>query len=234
MSIEKQRICENVRELKEPYSVSGLEFMDSLREKTKSHLNQKSSVQNLRAGQIIFMHQDPADRFYFLKAGWVKLFRETLDGDEAILDVLPEGAVFGESSIFEDEIYSYSAEALEDCVLVSYPLSSLAEEVKENGQFALDFLKHMARRNLVKDKELELRSVQKAPQRIGCFLLRLCRGAEGNSKTLHLSWEKAQIAARLGMTPETFSRSLAKLQAEVQIKIKGPTIEIPNINALVR
>ncbi len=234
MRSERQSHCETTEELKGPYSIADLKFIDSMQEKTISYLNQNASTQHLKAGHIIFMHQDPADRFYFLKSGWVKLFRETLDGDESILDVLPQGSVFGESSFFEGGFYSCSAEALENCELISYSLTILTEEVSENGLFAVEFLKHTARKNLIKEKEIELRSVQKAPQRIGCFLLRLCRKEKGNSKILHLSWEKAQIAARLGMTPETFSRSLAKLQAEVQIRIKGPTIEILDINALVK
>ena len=205
-----------------------------IRPQTKAMLKKEGRAQNLPKGHIIFMHEDEATWFYFLESGWIKIFRETLDGDEAILDVLSPGSVFGETACLEKNIYSSGAEVIEDCRVVSFPLSALKKEIEENNAFAVSFLHHMTGKNSAKDKEIELRSVQNAAQRIGCFLLRLCKEAKGNSKTLHLSWEKSLIAARLGMTPETFSRSLAKLQKDAGIRIKGPTIEIPDIGALVR
>ena len=117
---------------------------------------------------------------------------------------------------------------------MSFPLDILAREVKENNDFAVAFLKHMAGKGLARDKDIELRAVQNAPQRIGCFLLRLCRGAEKNSATLHLPWEKALLAARLGMTPETLSRAFARLQKDIGLRIRGATIEVPDIRALAR
>lgn len=235
MAVETKKNCEIViteRFVSNP--LSGFAFFKALRPQTKVLLKKEGRPQNLPKGHIIFMHEDEAAWFYFLESGWVKLFRETLDGDEAILDVLPPGSVFGETACFENNIYSSGAEVIEDCRIVSFPLSVLKSEAQENNAFTVLFLHHLTGKNLTKDKEIELRSVQNAAQRIGCFLLRLCKSAGGNSETLHLSWEKSLIAARLGMTPETFSRSLAKLQKDVGLCIRGPTIEIPDIGALVR
>ncbi|MCF8495562.1 MAG: Crp/Fnr family transcriptional regulator [Alphaproteobacteria bacterium] len=220
--------------LKTAEPLDDLLFFKTLRPQTMAFLKKEGRTQNWSKGQIIFMHEDEASCFYFLENGWIKLFRETLDGDEAILDVLPPGAVFGEIACLENGIYSSGAEALENCRTVSFPLSTLQKEIEESNTFAISFLRHLAEKNLKKDKEIELRSVQNAAQRIGCFLLRLCKTAESNTQILHLSWEKSLIAARLGMAPETFSRSLAKLQKDVNLRIKGSTIEIPDIGALVR
>lgn len=233
--MEAKKNCENVES--EKFTSDPLDcfpFFEAMRPQTKMTLQKESRTQNISSGYIIFMHEDEAAWFYFLESGWVKLFRETLDGDEAILDVLPPGSIFGETACLENKIYSSGAEVIENCNIVSFPLSTLYKEIQENNAFAVSFLHHLAKKSLTKDKEIELRSVQNATQRIGCFLLKLCKGAEGNSKTLHLSWEKSLIAARLAMTPETFSRSLAKLQKDVGLRIKGPTIEIPDISALVR
>ncbi len=34
-----------------------------------------------------------ADRFYIIKSGWIKLFRETLDGVQAVVDILSVGHI---------------------------------------------------------------------------------------------------------------------------------------------
>lgn len=234
MASVSEKVFVNAKESSGASAVERLSVFRTIRPQTKVSLAAASRAQNFAKGKIIFMYEDEASWFYFLESGWIKLFRETLDGDEAILDVLPPGSLFGEMAFYEGGTYSYGAEAIEDCRIVSFPLGFLDREVQENPAFAVNFLRHAAGKSLAKDKEIELRSVQNAPQRIGCFLLRLCSENEGNSKTLHLAWEKSLIAARLGMTPETFSRSLAKLQKDVGIRIKGPTIEIPDVGALVR
>ncbi len=235
MALENRQVWENTEtETLVSDPLDGLAFFQALRPQSRALLKKESRTQNLSKGHIIFMHEDEASSFYFLESGWVKLFRETLDGDEAILDVLPPGSVFGETACLETGGYSSGAEIIENSQVISFPLSVLEKEIRENNAFTISMLRHLAGKNTAKDKEIELRSVQNAAQRIGCFLLRLCKSADGNSKTLHLSWEKSLIAARLGMTPETFSRSLAKLQKDVGLRIKGPTIEIGDIGALVR
>ncbi len=213
--------------------LAAIVFFAAMRPQTKNLLQREGRIQSVPKGHIIFMNEDDAARFYLIQRGWVKIFRETLGGEEAILDVLTAGSVFGETSIFENKAYAYGAEVIEDAVILSFPSHILENETAENIDFALSFLQHISRKNLAKDKEIELRSVQNAAQRIGCFLLRLCK-TEQRSATLHLAWEKSLIAARLGMTPETFSRSLAKLQKEAGIHIKGPTITISDIGMLVR
>lgn len=214
-------------------SLEELSPFDKLWRSTKQLFKSEGIPQNLPRGHVVFMHEDKASKFYFIESGWIKLFRETFGGDEAILDVLPPGSVFGETAFCESGLYTYGAEVIEDCRIISYPLSVLEKETWENKDFTIAFLQHVAARGLARDKEIELRSVQNAPQRIGCFILRLCR-EQGNATSLCLPWEKSLIAARLGMAPETFSRGLARLQKDTGIKIDGPVIEIPNIKALAR
>ena len=83
------------------------------------------------------------------------------------------------------------------------------------------------------DKEIEHRSIQNASQRIGCFLLRLADQSKKNNVIIHLPYDKALVASRLGMQPETFSRALAKLREKTGICIKGATIEMDNLDQLV-
>ena len=215
-------------------SLEKVEPFDRLRPKTKEALKANGFSQSFSKGQMIFVHGDPASRFYFIEKGWVKLFRETLGGDEAVLDVLPPGSVFGETAFCEGGIYTCSAEAIEDACLRSCPSGVLEHEIVENADFMFGFLEYIAAKGLKKDREIELRSVQNAAQRIGCFILRLCGSGKESSATVCLPWEKSLIAARLGMAPETFSRGLARLQKDIKMRIDGNVIEISNMKALVR
>ena len=82
------------------------------------------------------------------------------------------------------------------------------------------------------EHELEHRDVQNAPQRIGCFLLRLCRHHDDVSAILHLPYDKSLIATRLGMKAETFSRALSRLRQDTDIQVSGSTVRIDSIKKL--
>ena len=183
-------------------------------------------------GQMIFSHGDEAKFFYIVKHGWVKLFRETLDGKEAVIDVLTTGHLFGETAIFEDDYYHTHAEAVEDTQLLCLPLSLLKQSVAKDAKLSLNMLSAMSRFRRQQDMELEHRTVQNAPQRIGCFLLRLCNPDTSTPIRLNLPYDKTLLASRLGMKPETFSRALAKLRQETGIRIKGATLEIDTLTQL--
>lgn len=188
-------------------------------------------------GHLLFTYSENAQRYYIIKSGWVKLYRETLDGAQAIIDILPQRHVFGETAIFEDSTYPYSAEVIEPAEILSLSLKKLKNLIESNPKFALAMLTSMARYRRYQDQEIEHRSLQNAPQRIGCFMLRLTPAhTDPGSKgpiTIHLPYDKTMIAARLGMQPETFSRALAKLRDATGIEVKGSTIEIGNIGSLI-
>lgn len=183
-------------------------------------------------GKILFLHGDEAEHFYFIQKGWVKLFRETLDGTQAVVDIFNKGHIFGDTSIFEDGLYPYSAEVVEPSEIIALPIKHLKSEIENNGKFAYDMLTSMAKYRRQQDREIEHRSIQNASQRIGCFLLRLIKqDTEGNIK-IHLPYDKMLVASRLGMQPETFSRALKKLQNETGIEVKGATISMDSVDQL--
>lgn len=211
-----------------------LSLFDSCSQLFKTRLAEKSQSVILGKGQVLFMNGDPADRFYVIQNGWIKLFRETLDGAQAVVDILTTGHMFGETCLFQEDAYPFSAEAAEGSVLLSLPLALLKSEIETNPAFALAMLSSMARYRRQQDQELEHRTLQNAPQRIGCFLLRLADQDSTGPVTLHLPYDKMLVASRLGMQPETFSRALAKLKEATGIQIKGATIEMKDVSQLVK
>ena len=181
---------------------------------------------------VLYVRDDEAEWFYVIERGWVKLFRETLDGEEAIIDVLSNGQICGENAIFNDGRYVSSAEVVEDAVIYQLPVSLLKTHITSNNKLALNMLRSMSSFHSKQSRELEHMKIQNAPQRIGCFLLQLYKPSKAQPIRIHLPYDKLLIAARIGMQPETFSRALLKLQQETGIRIKGSTVEIDDITVL--
>lgn len=86
-------------------------------------------IQKHDKGKIIFIHEEEATHFYIVKTGWIKLFRETLDGTQSIVDIMPAGHAFGETSIFQDNLYPYSAEVVEGGKIAAIPIGTLGSRL---------------------------------------------------------------------------------------------------------
>lgn len=187
-------------------------------------------------GKVLFIHGDKADYFYLVLKGWVKLFRETLDGDEAVIDVLTTHHMFAEHTMFDGGVYSWSAQIVEDARLIAWPTRILEEQISQHSQLAINMLRSMTRYREQRDQEIEHLKTQTAPQRIGCFLLRMASPywKEEVIPVIHLPYDKSLLALRLGMKSETFSRALGILKKETGIEIKGSAVTITSIDRLSR
>lgn len=201
---------------------------------TLQTLAAKGHMIHTRKHQLLFVNQDRADYCYFIRKGRIRLFRESEDGEKVVLDTVASGQIFGETSFFNNGLHSYSAETLEKTDLISLPTDFLKTMLDNNHRFCRNLLDHIAAKSLSKERELETRSLQEAPQRIGCFLLGLCsREKTDGAETVKLPYEKVVIAEQLGMRPETFSRALLKLQKDTEITVKGREVMIGSVKNLV-
>lgn len=208
-------------------------FFKDLDTPTLEKFSSQARLMSQPKGMLLLSQDTPCDSFYLIHTGWIKLFKQTLDGSEAIIDVINDTHIFGETALFNDHHNSFSAEVVEPSELIIIPIHILETAIHDTPEIALRMLKVMSKHRKRQDIELENRDIKNAPQRIGCFLMRLCPYPyEKDRITLHLPYDKTLIAARLGMKAETFSRGLAKLKEHTDICIKGSSITIPSLRKI--
>lgn len=191
-----------------------------------------SQLKTFDKGDILFLQDDEADWIYVVISGWLKLFRETVDGNEAVIDMITRGQLVGDTAVIENGIHQFGASAIEETVVLRIPSSLLKTAIKEDHQMALAMVSSLSKLRLRQTQEIESLTLQNASQRIGCFLLRLCHLNAEEPIALTLPYDKSLIAARLGMKSETFSRALNKLRNETDITIKGANVVIPKMETL--
>lgn len=191
-----------------------------------------AQVLDSEKGQMLFLQDDPSEWFYFVVSGWIKLFRETVDGGEAVLDVLTSGHIFGEAAILDGGMHTVGAAVVEKTVLLRLPATILKNAIAKNHKVALGMLASVSRQRRQQTQDIEKLSLQNTSQRIGCFLLRMCKTSDVTSAEFKLPYDKSLIAARLGMQCETFSRALNKLRKETSITVKGSSVGIPDVSEL--
>ncbi len=184
--------------------------------------------------KILYVQEDTADYFYIICSGWIKLFYTTQDGEEVIVDMLTSGHVVGESAIFEEGCHTSSAQVIEDVHLLSVPSRILKEQIRANPTLALNMLSSLSKHHRRHYGELSFNAMLSAPQRIGCFLIRLCPAGKDKKIVFHLPYDKTLIAKTLGMKGATFSRALNILRQKTGVHINDTRVEIDSVAELVK
>lgn len=160
----------------------------------------------------------------------MKVFRSSPDGHETVVHVFRSGEVFGEAVIFMGGRYPVSAQAATACRLLRISGSRLRDHIRETPQLALSMLASASQHLKVLVAQLEQMKRLTAPQRLADFLLTLC-GSEDGPCSIQLPYEKALIANRLGMKPESLSRALARLKP-LGVNVQRDDVIISNPIAL--
>lgn len=189
-------------------------------------------VQNFPDGTLLFLQDEPASRCYVLLEGWVKLFRTSVGGEETVIAVYGGGESFAEAALFDRASYPVNAAAIQDCRALVIPAEPFIRHLSENGEIALKVLAAMSRRLRSLVQQVEQLKLKSTTERVADFLVRLSTETQG-AVSLRLPLEKALIAGRLGMQPETFSRALAKLR-RFGVVCSGSEIHVAEIATLRR
>jgi CRP-like cAMP-binding protein len=102
--------------------------------------------------------------------------------------------------------------------------------IRESPDIALAMLASTSRHLHRLVKQIEQLKARTGTQRVAEFLAGLCPIEDG-ACTIGLPYDKALIAGRLGMKPESLSRAFARLR-EVGVVIDHNTAAISDVSAL--
>lgn len=208
-----------------------LPLFSSLKEGEIADLFHRSQVQEIAKGDQLFLQGESAGNFYLVLSGWIKLFRQTSDGHESIAALCTTGDTFGEAVLYKGSTYPFGAQAVEPSQVLRIPASAINVLIQHNGNFAASMIQSISHRMHALELQVEHLSVMTAPQRIGCFLLKLCRDKSMRNVELALPYDKGLVAALLGIKLETFSRSLHQIKP-VGIEVNGPVVTIADVEKL--
>lgn len=183
-------------------------------------------------GRVLFERGDPADHFYAVLDGWVKLCRRSADGQEVVLGIFARGETFAEAAMFMGGEFPASAEVVGDSRLLSFRRETVIARLRDDADLSLGMLASTSRHLKLLVEQIEQIKGRSGVKRVGDFILKLCPEYEG-SAVVGLPYEKSLIAARLGMKPESFSRALARLR-QIGVRADHDHITVTDIRVLAR
>lgn len=174
---------------------------------------------------------DKPDFLHVLIEGSVEMFA-TWNRHETTMAMLRPVTTFIPAAAITDRANLMSARTLSKSRIALIPAEDVGRAFREDPSFAVAMANELAIhfRSVTKHvKELKLRS---SIERLAAYLLRL-DAETGMTGSFLLPYEKRQLAAYLGMTPESLSRALASLRP-YGVSVDQAEIILGNVDDLRR
>jgi len=190
------------------------DFFQGMSDSRLSWLLEAAHIRQLQRGQTVFFQADPANHFYLVLEGWVKVVKLTIDGDMTVRRVVSEGGTLAEAASFSTGLYPGTAEAVSAARLLEIPTASIIDALGGSNSLAFTLFLGMARQAEKTALRLELSYRCSTQQRLAAHLLTLLPPGSGTiGIKVRLPYDKGLLALSLGMTPESLSRCFLGLRA---------------------
>lgn len=194
-----------------------------------------SAVKTLGRGEYLFMADERCNNLFIIKKGMIEIFQLGDDGKKIVMHHAGEGAMLGDTILFNKEKFGAHASALEDSEILLIEKKSLEKLINDYPEISMrmlaDFGKRIKRLEYFA-AEIALNDVRK---RIARLILEL---AEKKSTERDSSIEITDIptqddmANRIGTVRAVLCRELHKLEKGNIIEAKRGKIVIHDISKL--
>ncbi|MCX8587192.1 MULTISPECIES: helix-turn-helix domain-containing protein [unclassified Gilliamella] len=185
--------------------------------------------------ELIVSKSTDFNRFFIIHSGAVKTYVTTSDNKEQINGFYLPGDIVGLDSI-STKIYNNNIKALTNTLACELRYEELMSLVESNACVRSMIFRLLSNDIYNYQKLILCYSQKKADERLAYFIYSLYRRYENRGHTslnIKLSMSRSDIANYLGLTIETVSRILSKLQEQDILHVKGRYIFIKNLNALI-
>lgn len=208
-------------------------WFGSLSPQLRTDLLSGSELHRLSAGAMLFRQGDGPDGFYAVLRGHIKMSSLTGEGKESILAMLDPGSWFGEISLIDGLPRTHDATALDSVQLLKVD-GQVFRRLMLQGEFSSAISALLARRvrmlySVVEDAHLHSPAVRIA-RRLEWLVNGITSGRALVNPKIMISQEA--LAMMLGMSRQTLSMELQKMQDAGWIVLHYRCIEVINVHSL--
>jgi CRP/FNR family transcriptional regulator len=184
-------------------------------------------------GEYLFREGSPADGFYIVQRGGIKVHRMSAAGKEQVIHLFQPIESFAEAALATEIGYPADARATVESTVLLIPKRDFIELLRFRPELALRMLGSMSQHLRVLVGLLDDLTLKDMETRLANWLLKRCRRPLPNEPVvIKLDRTKRVLAAEMGTTSETLSRTLAKFRGQKLVQVKGNTITLTRPRAL--
>lgn len=188
----------------------------------------------MRRKERLYREGDQFESLYVVRAGSVKAYMLTENGEEQITGFYLPGDIIGVDAVSSGR-HATTAVALETTSVCTLPFSSLEKLAASVPEVQRYVFQVMAKEILQDQKMMFLLSRKSAEQRLAALLLRFSEHLQSRKlfgEEFRLSMSRNDIANYLGLAVETVCRVITRFQKMKLLKVDGRDIAMLNVGAL--
>ncbi len=208
----------------------------ALSERDLKLVGEVKAARNYMPGDVLYHQGDASAGVYCVQSGLVGLRKVDHDGNSVLIRLAHPGDTVGYRSFLAGEVHHLSAEVLKPAALCFIERAMVQRMLAANPALGLRFLKRMAHDlDEAEDKFLEsTNSDIRVRLAHLLFVLKDRFTVEaGNGKlTLELPLSRQDMAAMIGVRPETMSRAIRKFEDDGLAFFSGRIVRVPDMAAL--
>ena len=189
-----------------------------------------AQVLSLAKGDYLFHEGETSRGFYVVQAGAVNVHRVNAAGKEQVIHIFRSGESLAEAALASATGYPADARAVEPSTVLLIPKAPILELIGRRPDLALRMLGSMSAHLRVLVGALEDLTLKDVETRLLNWLVKHQRSARGG--VIHLPGTKRVLAAELGTSSETLSRTLARLRDAKLITVAARSITVHDAGTL--
>lgn len=194
-------------------------------------------IRRAARGALLFHQGEPAEVFFIIVEGRLRLTQITANGDQVILHYFGSGDGVGIVAALSEIDYPAYGEALRDCVVLSWDCATARRLMLQIPRLALNGMEMMAWRFARLQKRYQEMATQRVEQRVAIALLRLVRqfGKRIEDGVLiDMSLSRQDLAEMTGTNIFNVSRILSKWEQDGVVRSGRKTVVLLKAHDLVQ
>ena len=200
-----------------------LNLFEQMGEAEIEQISRELRMRHCRAHETVF--EGSPDRVYLLKAGRIRLYHLSPDGEDVTTDVLDPGHLFGLSALFGGGSEDLSAEALEDSYVCEAQGQDFLAILARHPLMMAKVMMAMARQMFRLERTIESLAREPVDSRLARLFVDLLGSAEKVEDGFLLpSMTREDMAKICITTRETVSRSLSAWSKDGIVDLRGRRI----------
>jgi CRP-like cAMP-binding protein len=184
-------------------------------------------TRRLAAGEFVFREEDPADNFYVVRRGRIKVLKHASTGKDFIIAFFNPGEMFGEVAVFGGKPYPAAAQTAENSEILGIRGADFLKFISTHPDLSLRIINVLGGRLRDAQSRLKDLAAERAEPRLARILLML--GARIGEK---LPFTRQEIADMAGVTVETAIRIISRFKEDGIISPERGGITIRDSAAL--
>jgi CRP-like cAMP-binding protein len=162
---------------------------------------------SLPEGTTVFRQGDPGGSLYVIRAGKVRVLKES-NGRRRMITTLGPGEFFGELAVVTGQPRCATVEVVEDAELLRVPADKLQEMIADKGEVAFRLIRHLAERLDNANRFIDLLLEDDLTARVILSIREILEAAEG---AVAPDITESDLALQLGVETVEVRRALRRL-----------------------